>query len=116
MHAPFRPQSPRWAAAALEHRGQCLSKPCLNEPGYDNEWAVPLYAAPLGMGQEGKVCADPLLACITLMPYVGWIVWCRNNVRATPSSVSVHVLAFPVSFAPPQLFLQYLLRIQFSCK
>ena len=59
----------------------CLNRPCLNEPGYDNEWAVPLYAAPLGMGRNGKVCEDPFLACLTMMPYAGWIVWCRNNVR-----------------------------------
>jgi len=81
--APFYtfPLSSRWASASLEHRGVCLNRPCLNEPGYDNDWAVPIYAAPLGMGANGKICEDPFLACLTMMPYSGWIVWCRNNER-----------------------------------
>ena len=56
-----RPRRRRLQAARPEGRGgptqaACLYKPCSATEGYENEWAVPWYAAFTGQGHNGKFC------------------------------------------------------------
>ena len=46
---------PGASARATHEQGACIYKGC-SSSGYENDWAVPWYAACTGQGHNGKVC------------------------------------------------------------
>ena len=77
----------RYPQASLELKARCMDigferNPCRPEPGYDNQWAVPRYAVFGGIGHGGKICEEPLLPILSMLPFYACPIWCRNSVRA----------------------------------